>query len=130
VPAARAGGAARPTNLAYWGALPGESAWPTLTAPPGGAGDSDGGDGGDGAAEGPRAHGLEINAVDGNSGEIVRGLRLKVLAQAIEVLSGLEKCEGGLVVGSVYADDDLAEFLKPRIGGSQLAAQFPVLFQS
>ena len=57
-------------------------------------------------------------------------MRLKVLAQAIEVPSGLEKREGGLVVGAVNADDDPAKFLKPRIGGSQLAAQFPVLFQS
>jgi hypothetical protein len=74
------------------------------------------------------ASGLEIKAVDGKSGEILGGLRLKVLAQAIEVLSGLEKCEGGLIVGAVNVNDDLAECLKPRIGGSQLAAQFPVLF--
>ena len=76
------------------------------------------------------ASGLEIKAVDGKPGEILGGLRLKVLAQAIEVPSGLEKREGGLVVGAVNADDDPAQFLKPRIGGSQLAAQFPVLFQS
>ena len=73
---------------------------------------------------------LEIKAVDGKSGEILRSLRLKVLAQAIEVLSDFEKCEGGLIVGAVNADDDLVELLKPRIGSPQLAAQFPVLFQS
>ena len=89
---------------AYW-PLPGESAWPTLLA---------------------RA--LEIKAVDGISGEILSGLRLKVQAQAVEVLSDLEKCEGGLVVRAINADDDLVEFLKPRIGLSQLAAQFPVFF--
>ena len=72
---------------------------------------------------------LEIKAVDGKSGEILRSLRLKVLAQATEVLSDLEKCERGLVIGAVNADDHLLEFLKPRIGGSQLAAQFPVLFE-
>jgi hypothetical protein len=80
----------------------------------------------------PNRHGrtayLEIKAVDGKPGEIVRGLRLQVLAQAIEVLGDLAKCEGCLVVGAVNADDDLVEFLKPRIGGSQLAAQFAVLF--
>lgn len=73
---------------------------------------------------------LKIEAVDGKSGEILRGLRLKVLAQAIEVLGDFQKCERGLIVGAVDAHDDLAEFLKARVGGLQLAAQFPVLFQS
>ena len=57
-------------------------------------------------------------------------MRLKVVAQAIEVLGDFPKGERGVVIGAVDADDNFAEFLQAGIGGAHLTAQFPVLFQS
>jgi len=61
---------------------------------------------------------LNVETANGIAGVVLRGLRLQVIAQAIYGFGSFLKGKRGLIVGSVDAHYQLAQFTHPDIAGA------------